>query len=74
MEQDVADGTDSGTDEPGGEKTEHGEPFQVIAEVGKIPAPKDGASIRAGDGPPLFVGKEGDLYLDLKTGDLYKAS
>lgn len=53
-------------------------------EVGKaiaaLPAAKDGkdgcdgASMRVGDGPPLFDGKSGDVYLDSKTGDIYKCA
>ena len=34
----------------------------------------DGSVIVVGDGPPLTTGKAGDIYLDSKTGDLYRAS
>jgi hypothetical protein len=46
-----------------------------------VPAPKDGkdgspgepgTSFTAGDGAPLFDGRNGDVYLDAKTGDLYQ--
>lgn len=50
----------------------------VALAVAQIPTPKDGkdgapgASILAGEGPPLFSGREGDLYLDVRSGEVYK--
>jgi hypothetical protein len=48
---------------------------EVSAAVAAIPVAKDGApgaSIIAGDGPPLSAGRAGDVYLDVKTGDVYR--
>jgi hypothetical protein len=36
------------------------------------PAGRDGSCFLVGEGPPLTAGKDGDVYLDTKTGDLYK--
>lgn len=38
------------------------------------PAGRDGSCFLVGDGPPLVAGKDGDVYLDAKTGDLYKCA
>ena len=48
---------------------------EVEAVVSRIPHPEDGAagsSILVGDGPPLEPGGAGDVYVDVKTGDVYK--
>ena len=37
------------------------------------PAGQSGASIQTGEGPPLFTSKAGDIYIDIKTGDLYRS-
>ncbi len=52
--------------------------LEIKRAIADIPAPKDGApgrdgaSISVGDGAPLFHGAPGEVYLDKKTGDLYK--
>lgn len=35
---------------------------------------KDGTNFVAGEGPPLFTGGIGDVYLDAKTGDVYRCA
>ena len=48
---------------------------EAIRAVAAFPKPadgKNGASFVAGEGPPLFEGKAGDVYLDSQSGSLYR--
>lgn len=47
----------------------------VEAMVLSLQTPKDSnAPIVTGEGPPLAAGEEGQIYLDAKSGNLYKWS